>query len=285
MGCFFSGIFSIIGFFLGLIYIGGLGGAIMGALFGGIIDSIIAKSRINKTTHYYQNHEYDFTEHELNLAAYVAKADQNRLLRSEMTYVQEYFRKQVGSDRLSAVMLRFRDILNSEIDINAVCKDINKHASINEKLVILHFLFGFSNADGEMRTEEVNAIWEISQLLGITRTTFEAVKSMFTGGNFGYGGYNYGGYGQGGYSQGGYTGGSSSGSYTSKATLENDYKILEVSPDATDDEVKKAYRAAAKKHHPDKVSHLGEDVRKAAEEKFAKVNEAYERIKKSRGMN
>lgn len=282
MGCFFSGIFSIIGFFLGLIYIGGLGGAIMGALFGGIIDSIIAKSRINKTTHYYQNHEYDFTEHELNLAAYVAKADQNRLLRSEMTYVQEYFRKQVGSDRLSAVMLRFRDILNSEVDINTICKDINKHASINEKLVILHFLFGFSNADGEMRTEEVNAIWEISQLLGMTRTTFEAVKSMFTRSSYGYGGYNYGGYG---YGQGGYTGGSSSGSYTSKATLENDYKILEVSPDATDDEVKKAYRAAAKKHHPDKVSHLGEDVRKAAEEKFAKVNEAYERIKKSRGMN
>ena len=280
MGCLFSGTFSFIGFVLGLVSGGGIGGALLGALFGGIIDSIIAKSRINKTTHYYQNHEYDFTEHELNLAAYVAKADQNRLLRSEMTYVQEYFRKQVGSKRLNAVMLRFRDILNSEIDINSVCKDLNKHASINEKLVILHFLFGFSNADGEMRGEEVNAIWDIAQLLGIGRSTFEAVKSMFTGYSYGYGGYNYGG-----YSQGGYTGGSSSSSYTSRATLENDYKILEVSPDATDDEVKKAYRAAAKKHHPDKVSHLGEDVRKAAEEKFAKVNEAYERIKKSRGMN
>ena len=287
MGCLFSGVFSILGFIFGFIILGGLGGAILGALFGGIIDSIIAKSRINKTTHYYQNHEYDFTEHELHLAAYVAKADQNRLLRSEMTYVQEYLRKQVGSARLNTVMLRFRDILNSEIDIKTVCADINRHASINEKLVILHFLFGFSNADGEMRTEEVNAIWEIAQLLGVSRTTFEAVKSMFTASSYGYGGYNYGGYGygQGGYSQGGYTGGSSSGSYTSKATLENDYKILEVSPDATDDEVKKAYRAAAKKHHPDKVSHLGEDVRKAAEEKFAKVNEAYERIKKSRGMN
>ena len=56
-------------------------------------------------------------------------------------------------------------------------------------------------------------------------------------------------------------------------------------PDATDAEVKKAYRAAAIKHHPDKVSHLGEDVRKAAEEKFAQVNEAYERIKKARGIN
>ena len=38
----------------------------------------------------------------------------------------------------------------------------------------------------------------------------------------------------------------------------------------------------AKKFHPDKVSHLGEDFRKVANEKFKKVNEAYEKIKKER---
>ena len=67
--------------------------------------------------------------------------------------------------------------------------------------------------------------------------------------------------------------------------MQDPYRVLGVSPQATDDEVKKAYREAAKKHHPDKVGHLGEDVRKAAEEKFARVNEAYDRIKKARGMN
>ena len=91
-------------------------------------------------------------------------------------------------------------------------------------------------------------------------------------------------YGGGYYGQGGYSD-SSSNTYTTRTASDNDYKILEISPDASDEEVKKAYRAAAKKHHPDKVSHLGEDVRKAAEEKFAQVNEAYERIKKARGMN
>lgn len=280
MGCLFTGTFSLLGAIFGLIYFGGLGGAFTGFLIGSFIDAIVSRIRAQKATHYYQSH--DFTEHELYLAAYVAKADQNRLLRSEMTYVQEYFRRQVGSERLNSIMLRFRDILNSDVDIKPVCADLNRHASINEKLVILNFLFGFSSADGEMRAEEVNAIWEISQQLGINRTTFEAVKSMHTG-SYGYYGGGYGGYGgqQSTYGGGGY----SSQPYTSKASLENDYKILEVSPDATDDEVKKAYRAAAKKHHPDKVSHLGEDVRKAAEEKFAKVNEAYERIKKSRGMN
>jgi DnaJ like chaperone protein len=41
----------------------------------------------------------------------------------------------------------------------------------------------------------------------------------------------------------------------------------------------------AMKYHPDKVSHLGDDVRKSADEKFARVNEAYEKIKKERNMN
>ena len=36
--------------------------------------------------------------------------------------------------------------------------------------------------------------------------------------------------------------------------------------------------------HPDKVSHLGEEFQGAAKEKFQKVNEAYEKIKRERGM-
>jgi DnaJ like chaperone protein len=63
------------------------------------------------------------------------------------------------------------------------------------------------------------------------------------------------------------------------------YKILEVSPTATNEEIKKAYRNMALKFHPDKVQYLGEDFRKVAEEKFKLVNEAYEMIKKERGFN
>ena len=67
-------------------------------------------------------------------------------------------------------------------------------------------------------------------------------------------------------------------------TLEDAYKVLEISPNATDDEVRKAYRKMALKHHPDKVATLGEDVRKAAEQKFQQINDAKERIYKARGM-
>ena len=67
-------------------------------------------------------------------------------------------------------------------------------------------------------------------------------------------------------------------------SLEDAYKVLEVSPTATDEEVRKAYRRLALMHHPDKVAALGDDVRKAAEEKFQSINNAKERVYKARGM-
>ena len=63
------------------------------------------------------------------------------------------------------------------------------------------------------------------------------------------------------------------------------YTVLEISPGASDDEVRTAYRKMAMKNHPDKVATLGPDVQKAAAEKFRQVQEAYEAIKKERGMS
>ena len=85
-------------------------------------------------------------------------------------------------------------------------------------------------------------------------------------------------YGNGGYSE--------TGSYGNNSTTnsENNYKILGITPNATNDEVKKAYRKMAVKYHPDKVATLGEDVQKAAEEKFKVISQAYQAICKERGI-
>lgn len=66
--------------------------------------------------------------------------------------------------------------------------------------------------------------------------------------------------------------------------IDSAYRILGVSRTATDEELKKAYRKMAMENHPDKLGHLGEDIRKAAEEKFTQINMAYEKIKKQRGI-
>jgi DnaJ like chaperone protein len=69
-----------------------------------------------------------------------------------------------------------------------------------------------------------------------------------------------------------------------KQNLDADYEILGVESSASDDDIKKAYRKMAVRYHPDKVASLGEEYQKGAKEKFQRIQEAYENIKKARGL-
>ena len=60
--------------------------------------------------------------------------------------------------------------------------------------------------------------------------------------------------------------------------MESLYDILGVSKNASQDEIKKAYRKLAKQWHPDKFTKENESKRKEAEEKFKKISEAYETL-------
>lgn len=259
--------FSFIGLFIGLFSYGFFGG-VLGFIIGSFIDGWVFRRKIYRQRHHYS--QSAFTNILLILAAEVMKAD-DQLKTSELDYIKRYLRSNFQPDTAQELLLSFRDVLDQHYDIDAVCADLRDHATIHEKLYVLQFLFGLSASDGTFVQSELLVIERISDLMGINRMDFESVKSMYVS------------WGQGSYS---YSGSSNSTYYRpSVDSLENDYKILEIPSSATDEEVKKAYRTLAKKYHPDKVNHLGEEIRKDAEVKFTKLNQAYERIKKSRGMN
>jgi DnaJ like chaperone protein len=68
------------------------------------------------------------------------------------------------------------------------------------------------------------------------------------------------------------------------SSLDDAYKVLECTPDMSDEEIKRIYRQKCLEYHPDKLASKGlpDEFMKFANEQLAKLNEAYDTVKKAR---
>ena len=226
-----------------------IGGGPIGAIIGYALGTIFGKSYTKEDVQFMGKtpRQQDFSASLLVLSAAVMKAD-GVVKKSELDYVKRFFLSNFGQEQAEKYILTLREILKQDIQIAEVSQQIGRYMNYSSKLQLLHYLFGIASADGQVHENEIDVIESISRYMGIYTSDYESVKAMFV------------------------------------KKVDDAYTILGIEPSATDDEVKKAYREMAKKNHPDKVAYLGDDVRKAAEKKFQEINDAYDRIKKQRGM-
>lgn len=195
----------------------------------------------------------------LVMASYIIRAD-GKIMHSEMEYVRQFLRRNFGESAVTEgnqILLNLfeqrkkMDANNPSAFKNTIYEcgvQIKNNLGYEERLQLLSFLAQIAKSDGNVCKAEIEALKEVAQAMGLSDREVDSMLNL--GGD----------------------------------TLEEAYKVLEIEPTATNEEVKAAYRKLALKHHPDKVATLGEDVKKAAEEKFQQINNAKERIYKARGI-
>ena len=230
---------------LGFVMGGPIGG-LMGFIVGSVIDSTTQDSTVY-TTRPARTTQGDFSMSLIVLVAAVMKAD-GTVVKSELDYVKQFFVRQFGQESAKEALLMLKDIIKQDIPVRDICLQIGRNMDYSSRLQLLHLLFNISLADTTIHPKEIELLEKISGAMGVASNDFLSIKNMFI------------------------------------PETDSSYKILETDPASTNEEVKKAYRRMAMKYHPDKVSHLGDEFRKSADEKFKSVNEAYEKIKKERNM-
>jgi len=230
---------------------------IIGFVIGSIVD-FMSRGKKTKASNsgsstgyeYYRQRatQYDFPTMLMALSAVVMKAD-GTVKRVELDYVKSFFTAQFGNQFTREhlqVLKHFLD--NSQIPITDICNDIRNRISVDGRIQMVHYLFQVAKADGHVDDRELKIIEQLANKLGIPAMEFESVKNMF---------------------------------YRS---ADSDYKILGIEASASDEDVKRAYRKMAIAFHPDKVAQMGEEYQKGAKEKFQQIQDAYENIKRKRGI-
>lgn len=228
-------------------------GAILGFLLGSLFENM--KGSENGAKSVFQDYgrqtvsPADFELNLLSLCSIIIKAD-GQVNQRELEYVRQYFLSTYGKEKANAIFRTFNEVIKKrEISAQRICAYMVQRTRYEVRLQLLHFLFGIAQADGQLSQAEIGKLREIAGYLRVGRHDFESIMAMFV------------------------------------KSADTAYKILEVDRNATDDEVKKAYRTMAKKYHPDRVVTENEAIRKGAEEKFKEVQKAYETIQKERGIS
>ena len=250
---------GIIGFMAG-----GPLGALAGFVFGSLFDtdsndagSYYGEAPTHGTTYTGQRNSCLFSM--LVMASYIIRAD-GRIMHSEMEFVRRFLRSTFGEaavgegERILLNLFEQRKQMDRQnpLAFKNTIRDCGTQIAANltyeERLQLLVFLVEIAKSDGHVCNEEIEALKEVAMYMGLSVKEVESMLNL---------------------------GGSS---------LNEAYKVLEIEPTATNDEVRAAYRRLALKHHPDRVATLGEDIKKAAEEKFQSINNAKEQIYKARGI-
>ena len=232
-------------------------GTILGGLIGHLYDRAseqqAARTRIgDAATDSISAAQLDFLTSLIGMSIAVANADHHVRV-SQIDALKAFFRDNFPysrEDQRTIQAIIDETFLNRDrLDVEALAGYYRFSSSAPGRLLLLRLLFKIAEADRRGISEaEERVIRVIAETLRISAATYQSIAAEFNAGN------------------------------------ERAYRILGVSPQASNQQIRSAYRRLAAQHHPDTVANLGEEFTAVAEEKFKLINEAYAEIRAKRGF-
>lgn len=268
----------IIGKLLGAIFgalIGGLIGSLIGLWIGHLFDRALSNSQIAfvfETVRDRNQIQQQFFETTFLLMGHMAKAD-GRVSEDEIQAARNVMQQmRLNEAQKQHAIDLFSRGKNPDFDVDSQVRKYVQTAHGNRMLsqMMLEILVMFSMVDGEIHDNEHALLHRIGIGLGFAESDVLRMLHRAQAQQH---------WRQSGYQQQG------TNIPPSRDALKDAYEMLEVDENATDAEVKKAYRRQMNKHHPDKLTARGmpEEMIKMATEKAQEIQAAYDLIMKARG--
>jgi len=239
---------SLMGGMVGFAFGGPIGG-ILGALIGGEMGGSTTRVRMN--SHQQEQTAYFVTT--FSLLGKMAKAD-GSIDEKEIALVNTLITQHIGLDpqaRQFALQI-FHKAAESSYGFDDLGRQFYDIFRSRPQMLhsMIDLLTKMAMADGVLSPQEDALLASAARIFGINRNGYEQVKNQYA------------------------------------KTSDHYYAILNCAPNATDDEIKKQYRSLARDFHPDTIVSKGlpDEFTKLASEKFKEIQDAYEHIKKARGL-
>jgi len=249
---------KIIGAFLGLLF-GGIPGALLGAFIGHTVDSVAPRVVVMNVAASQQA----FFRALFATMGHLAKAD-GRVSEREIAVAQAIMaRMQLSPQQRRQAIELFNQGKQPGFDLAPTVRAFHQVCGAQPALLrmFVEILLDAALADGHLDTAAVAVMISVCNHLGITQSEFERMLNMR---------HNAAGYGR--------------RAQSPQRSRSDPYRVLGVTPEASDREIKQAYRRLISQHHPDKLVSKGlpREMMELAKEKTAELTAAYDEIKKRR---
>lgn len=179
----------------------------------------------------------------IQISMHMVRHDQ-KIDPQEIEAIKGFFKIRLRFQAMGMIDNLIQEALTHPQSLEDLCQTFKDKFSYEYRLLLLELLFLIASSDYVVTESEKALLHRIADLLQVNPADFQRFYSP-----------------------------------PSSNPEEDYYEVLGVKKGCNLEELKKAYKQACKKFHPDKVQHLGEEMRRVSEEKIKKINQAYEFLK------